>query len=498
MAGDPRLEDLEAQLKRKTDEIGILTRVAADLTGTLELSPLLDRILTSMDEVFGYSHSMVLLWNPDREVLEVAASRGYEVSGVGAEVPLGKGVIGVVGKRKKLMHMGGMGQQRSYMAAAAQQLGHVGTGTPLPGLGDVESVIAVPLLDRGELIGVFHVESSEPAVFDDRDLELVEAIAHQAAIAIQNARHYESEQQRLDQLESVNARLVEWNAASRRFIPHEFLAILGRERLPEVCRGDHAELTMSTFFSDVRGFTGLVEGQGPAENFSFINEYLTYMEAPIRAHDGFIDSYRGDGIVALFAGPADDAVRAAVDSLAALAELNEARERRGEVRIRIGIGVDTGHLMLGTIGGSERLSAGVIGDSANTASRIEALSKRYGTAVLISETTRNSCADPDIYLMRPIDRVRPQGKVNPITLYEVLDGVTGPELEGKVAGMGDYTEGLRLYHAGEPGDALVAFAAALKAYPSDRASQLFIGRCWQLIENGIPDGWDGVTALTNK
>jgi len=242
---DPRLSGLEAQLKRKTDEIGILTRVAVDLNTTLELAPLLDTILASMDEVFGYSHSMVLLWEPDRQVLAVAASRGYEDAGIGAEVPLGKGVIGVVAKRKKLMHMGGLSQQRSYLAAAAHQLGHVDAGVALPGLPDVESVIAIPLLDREELIGVFHVESTEQAIFDDRDLELLEAIARQAAIAIQNARHHESEQQRLDELEQVNARLTEWNAASGKFVPYEFLAILGRERLPDVCRGDHAGLTMS-------------------------------------------------------------------------------------------------------------------------------------------------------------------------------------------------------------------------------------------------------------
>lgn len=495
---DPRLAELEAQLKRKTDEIGILTRVAADLNGTLELAPLLDTILVSMDEVFGYSHSMVLLWDATREVLEVSASRGYDEAGIGAEVPLGAGVIGMVAKRRRMMHMGAVGHQRRYLQATAQNLGESDTEVPLPGLPDVESVIAIPLLDRDQLIGVFHVESAEAAFFDDRDLELVEAIARQAAIAIQNARHHESEQQRLDELERVNARLVEWNAASKRFIPNEFLSILGRDRLPEVCRGDHADLTMSSFFSDVRGFTSLVEGQGPAENFAFINEYLTYMEAPIRSHDGFIDSYRGDGIMALFAGPADDAVQAAVDSLVALEKLNGVRAGRGETPIRIGIGIDTGHLMLGTIGGSERLSAGVIGDSANTASRIEGLTKRYGTLVLISETTRNACADPDAYLMRPIDRVRPQGKAKPITLYEVLEGVTGPELEGKLAGMDDYVEGLRRYQAGEPGDALVSFAAALKAYPSDRASQLFIGRCWQLIEHGISDDWDSVLDLTTK
>src|SRR5204863_7719537 len=103
------------------------------------------------------------------------------------------------------------------------------------------------------------------------------------------------------ELGSAHRSLSEWNASSERFVPREFLAVLGRERLPEVRRGDHAELTMSTFFSDIRDYTSLVEGQGAKENFAFINEYLVYMEAPIAGRGGFVDSYRGDGILALFA-----------------------------------------------------------------------------------------------------------------------------------------------------------------------------------------------------
>src|SRR5262245_27578704 len=110
---------LATRLQRKTDEMRILTQVAVALSGTLDLEPLLGHILQAMDEVFGFRHSMVLLRHRTRDVVTLAASRGYPESGVGAEVPIGMGVIGVVAKRKKLLRMGGVSLQREYVQAAA-------------------------------------------------------------------------------------------------------------------------------------------------------------------------------------------------------------------------------------------------------------------------------------------------------------------------------------------------------------------------------------------
>jgi adenylate cyclase len=502
-----RVKTLEAELARKDEAIATLARLAVALGAARELDGLLVTLLASLDEAFGFEHSMVLLRDAGRDVLVVAASRGYPHPGLGAEVPIGKGVIGVVAKRKKLMRLGGVATQRDYLGAAAAQEGAAAPAANdgaaarairLPGLPDAASVVAIPLVKQGDLIGVFYVESTRPAVFDDADQALIEAVAGQAAVAIQNAQYHAAELEHVARLESANRSLTEWNASSRRFIPSEFLAILGRERLPEVLRGDHAALTMSTFFSDIRDYTSLVEGQGARENFAFINEYLGYMEGPITSHAGFVDSYRGDGILALFAGRADQAVQAAVESLQALARLNEARAARGARALRIGIGVDTGPLMLGTIGGEARLSAGVIGDSVNTACRIESLTKLYGASVLVTDRTRAGCAGVDGFRMRAVDRIRPKGKANPIALYEVLDGLPAGELDAKLASLAEFERGLELYQAGEPGAGLVHFAAALKICPGDRAAQLYIGRCWQHIENGVPDGWDGVMTMTAK
>jgi adenylate cyclase len=504
--GDAEAERLNRELARRNDEVAILKRVAVELGGTLELGPLLEKILASMDEVFGFSHAMVLLHDRARDLLAVSASRGYPESGVGAEVRMGEGIIGVVAKRRKLMRVGGMIQQRGYMTALRERVRDgEGTGAgvsaevPLPGLANLASMVAIPLVARDELIGVFAVESEKAAVFDDEDLGLIEAVASQAGLAIQNARLMQSEKDRRAELEEANLRLTTWNEASSRFVPYEFLEILGHRQLPDVRRGDSAEKLMSAFFSDIRGYTTIVESQGAKENFDFINEYLAHMELPIRDHAGIIESYHGDGILALFGGPPRDAVEAAVASMRALAAYNaEARAARGLPPVRIGIGIDTGWLMLGTMGGMRRLAASVIGDCANTASRVEGATKLYGAPVLITEHTRDGLDDASAFRMRAIDRVRPRGKKNPVTLFEVLDGLPEEELAGKLASGEPFAAGWQLYQGGRPGDALVHFAEALRRFPADRAAQLYVGRCWQLIEHGVPEGWDGVMDLTTK
>src|SRR5262249_14895078 len=154
---------LEKALERKSRQVAILERVAVQLIGTLELEPLLKTVLALMDEAFAFNHAMVLLHDAPRGVLTVAASHGYADTGIGAEVKVGDGVIGVVAKRKKLMRMGAVQRQRTYVSAAGAQLrSEGGADTPavaLPGLADAMSVVAIPLLVRDELVGVFAVES---------------------------------------------------------------------------------------------------------------------------------------------------------------------------------------------------------------------------------------------------------------------------------------------------------------------------------------------------
>ena len=220
-------------------------------------------------------------------------------------------------------------------------------------------------------------------------------------------------------LERSNVALATINQATTRFVPHEFLLLLGVESIVDVQLGSGVQLTMSVLFADIRDFTHLAEGMSPQENFAFIGAYLQRVSPAIRAHGGFIDKYLGDGIMALFPGGADDAVQAAIALQQAVAAYNETRQAAQHQPIGVGIGVHTGRLMLGIVGEPERMDGTVIADAVNTAARLEGLTRRYDVGLIIGEQTRQALVDPAAYALRAIGRVQVKGKQQPIALYEV-------------------------------------------------------------------------------
>src|ERR1700722_4014378 len=185
--------------------------------------------------------------------------------------------------------------------------------------------------------------------------------------------------------------LKKTNISIERFVPHAFLAIMGKPSIVEVELGDNKRQNMTVLFSDIRSFTTLSEKMTPDENFAFINTYLAHMGPVIRTHNGFIDKYIGDAIMALFED-ADDALRAGLAMHAALEGFNEERRASGLEPIAIGIGLNTGSLMLGTIGEKNRMDGTVISDAVNLASRIESLTKEYHVGLLISQYTYEQLA----------------------------------------------------------------------------------------------------------
>ncbi|HEX9522001.1 MAG TPA: adenylate/guanylate cyclase domain-containing protein [Reyranella sp.] len=213
--------------------------------------------------------------------------------------------------------------------------------------------------------------------------------------------------------------LKQTNISIERFVPHAFLAIVGKPSIVEVELGDNKRQNMTVLFSDIRSFTTLSERMTPDENFAFINAYLAHMGPVIRTHNGFIDKYIGDAIMALF-NSADDALRAGLAMHDALEGFNEERRASGFEPIAIGIGLNSGSLMLGTIGEKHRMDGTVISDAVNLASRIESLTKEYHVGLLISQYTYEQLADPKAYDIRPIDVVVVKGKTLPVTIFEVF------------------------------------------------------------------------------
>ncbi|HSF75168.1 MAG TPA: adenylate/guanylate cyclase domain-containing protein, partial [Microcoleus sp.] len=202
------------------------------------------------------------------------------------------------------------------------------------------------------------------------------------------------------------AELFLLNKAYERFVPNQFLHFLNKSSIIDVELGDQVQLEMSVLFSDLRDFTTLSESMTPEDNFRFINSYLSRMEPVINENNGFIDKYIGDAIMALFSGEADHAVKAGIAMLHRLVEYNQQRANFGYEPIQIGIGINTGTLMLGTVGGQNRMDGTVISDAVNLASRVESLTKNYGVSLLITQETYSRLENLSQYAIRTLDTVK--------------------------------------------------------------------------------------------
>ncbi len=185
--------------------------------------------------------------------------------------------------------------------------------------------------------------------------------------------------------------------------------------------GERKEATI--FFSDIRGFTGMSESMQPEQVVELLNEYMTRMVAIITKRQGIVDKYIGDAIMGLWGvplGKADDtynAVRACLDMRMELAALNEARIKRGQHALKIGMGLNCGMVIAGNIGSEEKMEYTVIGDTVNTASRMESMTKEYGTDFLIPLAVQEKVKDR--FIFEEADPVKVKGKTDPIRVFTV-------------------------------------------------------------------------------
>jgi class 3 adenylate cyclase len=255
---------------------------------------------------------------------------------------------------------------------------------------------------------------------------------------------------------------------------------------------------MTVLFADIRGFTSLSETMTPQENFAFINAYLSRMEPIILAHQGFIDKYLGDGIIALFPTTADQAIQGAVAMQKELAVYNIHRQQSGYQPIRVGIGLNTGTLMLGTIGGNTRMDTTVISDTVNVAARLEGLTKRFRANILISDTTLVKSVQPDQYHVRFLGNVQVKGKTTSVPIYELYEGDSDEVIDLKQRTKMLFEQGLRHYFGREFIKAMGCWTQVLGVNPDDKTAQLYIERCAKYISQGVPADWEGVEVFETK
>ena len=262
------------------------------------------------------------------------------------------------------------------------------------------------------------------------------------------------------------------------------------------------EQQASILFSDIKGFTAFSERSGASETVAMLNDYFTVMVDMVMNHGGILDKYMGDGMMAVFGAPfpgeqdADNAIQASLGMFRALEQFNESREAAGKESIDIRVGLNTDQVVSGNIGSARRMDYTVIGDGVNLAARLESASKAYGTRLLISEFT--VAALHHEYALRQVDRLRVQGKENPVDIYEALDSYPEGTIRDVPALMQAFEEAMEAYKSQEWQKALQGFEATLDIYPTDRVSQVYRSRCGIFAANPPPEDWDGVWVMTHK
>src|SRR4051794_22426581 len=276
---------------------------------------------------------------------------------------------------------------------------------------------------------------------------------------------------------------------------------------PELAAARGERRVMTVLFCDMEGFTELSEVTTPAGLVAIINRYLTAMSEPVRRHDGIIDKYIGDAVMAFWGPPfvaaetqAELACLAALDQLAGLPALTAALPeligvKHGLPPIGIRVGIATGEVLVGDIGSDVTKSYTVMGDAVNLASRLEGANKIYGTRALVGEETARMAGDA--VELREIDSVLVAGRSGPERVFEVLGCPGG--LDAATRDLRDrFAEGLAAYRGGSWDAARAAFTACLAVRPDDGPAAVFLERLTVLAARPPDEAWDGGWSLAAK
>jgi adenylate cyclase len=271
---------------------------------------------------------------------------------------------------------------------------------------------------------------------------------------------------------------------------------------PEKLKLGGEKKELSVFFSDIAGFSTFSETKTPEDLINFLNEYLSEMTKIVFDNNGTLDKYLGDAVMAFWGAPVPQpnhpylACKSALLMQNRLKELQVKWKMEGETIIEARMGINTGEMVVGNVGGSQRFDYTVIGDNVNLSSRLEGVNKEYGTFILISDSTYEHVKND--FITREIDSIIVKGKTKPVNIYELI-GFAGEELPSeKTNSLKIYSEALQLYREKQFSGAADKFTKVLELVPTDRASAVFVNRCKLLNENPPPEEWDGVFVMKTK
>jgi len=344
-----------------------------------------------------------------------------------------------------------------------------------------QSILCIPLVRSKNLDGILYLENAKTQYsFTKKRQEILELLCVQAAISIEISRSYD---------------------AFERFVPKNFIELLGKNKIYNIALGDSIEIDITTLFCDLRNFTTISENITAKETFILLNKFLAFVAPIIKKNGGFIDKYVGDAIMALFpTHHADNAIISAIEIQTALSQLNKEliNEKLIETPLQAGVGINTGTCIMGVLGSEERYDTTVISDTVNTASRIEALNKKYQTEILITNDTLDKIKALDNFEIFQVDKVIVKGKSKITTIYEVISNKEQEKLSRKKQFYVDFHEIVNdYYYKKKFNEAVDKFHELKETYPDEAIIDQYIKHCHEFMK-GYNDDWEGEVKIISK
>ncbi|MEM6377517.1 MAG: adenylate/guanylate cyclase domain-containing protein, partial [Bacteroidota bacterium] len=356
---------------------------------------------------------------------------------------------------------------------------------------DAKSILCYPLLHSGEIKGIIYLENNLiVSAFGEKQTKVLNILSAQTAVSLQNAMLYNDLEKSLDK----QIRLTE---AYSRFTPDEYLSFLGHESILDAQLGDHKHAEMVVLFCDIRSYTTISEQMTPEDNFAFMSNYHHRMSGFIAKNNGIINQLLGDGIMAFFFSP-EDAVDASIDIQLELLEYNRERQEKGRSPVKVGVGLHKGPVIIGIVGNEKRMGITISSDTVNTASRVEGLTKYYGSNILLSKTVAKELGAIQMKKIRRLGEVKVKGKSKTLDLLECFAG-DPPAIHAKKSSHFElFKVGQNHYFNQEFEKALEVFQHICKGNPDDGPAHWYLERAEHYHKNGVPENWAGVEEMGTK
>jgi len=473
---DAEKKKLGSEVLNLYQEINLIYNFSERLAQTIDAPTISQTTLEEAGRVIKSNSGVVLLWDEDAQRLKILASSGelfFAEEKLYSELRLLSKIL-----------LSGQSEILTDVSTLSQ------AGILLP---EVRSVIYSALKVNKRTMGAIILSSNEWVQYTAADLKLLTTLALQSSAAIESALLYEKNLREAKEREEAMRLVYE---ATGKFVPYEFIGSLGHNVITDVRLGDQVEKIVTVLFSDIRDYTSLSEQMSPEENFKFVCSFNERMGPAIRKHNGFINQYLGDAIMAIFPRNAQDALLAAIDMQKEVQDLNKIRAVKNQTPIQIGVGMHTGPLIMGITGDEHRMDATTISDTVNIASRLESLTKHYSVSVILSDSSLKQIEQKDGFHLRSLGLVQLKGKREAVEIHECFNAST--DIEKKINTLAVFNEGVSLFLSKSFQEANLAFKQVVDTDPGDYTAKFFYRNTKKIIDEGVFENGVGIVSMHEK